>query len=314
MLALGFRAWIDEVGNAVGELGDGKRTVLLLGHIDTIPGQIEVQRKGRILYGRGTVDAKGPLAAFVVAAVRAGARPGIRLVVVGAVEEEAATSKGARALLARMSPEAIVIGEPSRWDHVTNGYKGRLLIDYALSCEIAHTAAPSRSACEEAFAFWQRVTDHASAYNAGRARTFDQLSPSLRTVNSESDGFAETVRMTLGLRLPTGVDVDDLQGTLEDLAGPATLRFRGKEMAYRASRGTPLARAFVRSIGAHGARARFKVKSGTSDMNVVGPVWDCPILAYGPGDSSLDHTPHEHIDLDEYLRAISVLTHVLTHL
>jgi LysW-gamma-L-lysine carboxypeptidase len=34
-------------------------------------------------------------------------------------------------------------------------------------------------------------------------------------------------------------------------------------------------------------------------------------VAYGPGDASLDHTPHEHIDLDEYHRAIAVLTHVL---
>ena len=39
-------------------------------------------------------------------------------------------------------------------------------------------------------------------------------------------------------------------------------------------------------------------------MNVVGPVWGCPIVAYGPGDSSLDHTPEERIDLGEYLRAV----------
>ncbi len=44
------------------------------------------------------------------------------------------------------------------------------------------------------------------------------------------------------------------------------------------------------------------LKLGTSDMNVVGPVWQCPILAYGPGDSSLDHTPEEQIVLDDYLR------------
>ena len=40
-------------------------------------------------------------------------------------------------------------------------------------------------------------------------------------------------------------------------------------------------------------------------MNVVGPVWQCPILAYGPGDSSLDHTPHEQIELPEYLSKIN---------
>jgi N2-acetyl-L-lysine deacetylase (EC 3.5.1.-) len=49
-------------------------------------------------------------------------------------------------------------------------------------------------------------------------------------------------------------------------------------------------------------------------MNVVGPIWRCPILAYGPGDSNLDHTPDEHILIDEYLRAIKVLEDALRHL
>jgi LysW-gamma-L-lysine carboxypeptidase len=49
-------------------------------------------------------------------------------------------------------------------------------------------------------------------------------------------------------------------------------------------------------------------------MNVLGPQWGCPIVAYGPGDSSLDHTPEEHISLNEYLAAIRVLTRVLKRL
>ena len=56
---------------------------------------------------------------------------------------------------------------------------------------------------------------------------------------------------------------------------------------------------------------KFKVKTGTADMNVVAPHWRCPMLAYGPGDSSLDHTPEEHIEIDEYTRAIDVLESVL---
>jgi LysW-gamma-L-lysine carboxypeptidase len=35
------------------------------------------------------------------------------------------------------------------------------------------------------------------------------------------------------------------------------------------------------------------------------------MLAYGPGDSRLDHTPNERIVVEEYLRAIRVLTAVL---
>jgi LysW-gamma-L-lysine carboxypeptidase len=56
----------------------------------------------------------------------------------------------------------------------------------------------------------------------------------------------------------------------------------------------------------------FVLKTGTSDMNVVGPAWQCPIVAYGPGDSALDHTPNEHLPLDEYWKAVKVIEQTLT--
>jgi LysW-gamma-L-lysine carboxypeptidase len=242
----------------------------------------------------------------------AGAQPAKRIVVVGAVEEEAATSKGARHLLSALTPEVVVIGEPSRWDRVTVGYKGRLLVDYVLRHKIGHTAGPSVSVCEEAFSFWEKVQAYVTICNDGKRRVFNQLSPSLRSMQSESDGFVETAKLTLGFRLPEDISIDALKAKLVALAGEASVRFRGHEPAYHAAKSTSLARAFVRAIDAEGGRIQFKVKSGTSDMNVVAPVWQCPILAYGPGDSSLDHTPNEHIDLKEYHRAIAVLARVLT--
>ncbi|MFZ1770858.1 MAG: M20/M25/M40 family metallo-hydrolase, partial [Caldilinea sp.] len=77
MRAAGYdRAFVDTAGNAVGELGaaDAARVIVLLGHIDTVPGdipvRIEATAEGDVLYGRGSVDAKGPLATFVAAAAR----------------------------------------------------------------------------------------------------------------------------------------------------------------------------------------------------------------------------------------------------
>jgi LysW-gamma-L-lysine carboxypeptidase len=231
------------------------------------------------------------------------------------VEEEAATSKGARHLIEHMAlPSAVIIGEPSAWDRVTVGYKGRLLADLQLAHPLGHTAGPSQSVCEEVVAFWQRVVAYAEQQNQGQDRMFEQLLPSLRSINTESDGFTERVRATIGFRLPPKIDIDALQQQLASLAGDAEVQFRGREAAYRAPRSTPLARAFVKAIRGEGEKARFQLKSGTSDMNVVGPAWQCPILAYGPGDAALDHTPHEHLDLDEYQRAIRVLTAVLADL
>ena len=41
---------------------------------------------------------------------------------------------------------------------------------------------------------------------------------------------------------------------------------------------------------------------------------DTPVVAYGPGDSSLDHSPTEHILIEEFLKGIRVLTGVLVAL
>ena len=99
----------------------------------------------------------------------------------------------------------------------------------------------------------------------------------------------------------------------EGLIQPA-LTFRGHEVAYRSTRETPLAHAFVDAIRAEGLRPAFKLKTGTADLNVVGPIWQCPIVAYGPGDSALDHTPQEHVDIAEFERSVRVLTRVIQSL
>lgn len=314
------RAFVDEAGNAVGEWGDpdAPHSIVLLGHMDTAPGTIPVRVEGGRLYGRGSVDAKGPLCAFLAAAARVAVPPAWRVVVVGAVEEEAATSKGARHIVTRYRPAACVIGEPSGWDRITLGYKGRLLARLEARQPSGHTAGPLESVCEAAVAWWLEVKRCAEEFNQGREAAFDRILPSLRAIHTASDGLYDQVEAEVGLRLPLDADREALEQALRaavphtpDLE--TTLTFRGYEPAYRAAKNTPLARAFIAAIRARGGRPGFKVKTGTSDMNVVGPVWGCPILAYGPGDSSLDHTPQEHIDLDEYRAAIDVLREALAY-
>ena len=140
MAERGFRASVDDAGNAVGEIGEGPTHVVLFGHIDTVPGEIAVRVERDELVGRGAVDAKGPLAAFVAAATKPIA--GLRVTVVGAVEEESPTSAGARHRATLPAPDWCVIGEPSGWDAVTVAYKGRLAERVALSRSARHGAAP----------------------------------------------------------------------------------------------------------------------------------------------------------------------------
>ncbi len=312
MAKRGLTSHVDGAGNAVGEIGSGP-TVVLLGHIDTVPGDIPVEIRDGKLYGRGAVDAKGPFATFICAAERLIARGPLpfRLVLVGAVEEEAASSKGAHWVVDRYQPVACVIGEPSGWEKLTLGYKGRLLIEGRWEQPMSHSAGKDVGVAERAVGFWNAVADYCATANAGTTRLFDQLLPSLRTMHTGSDGITDWAALTIGIRLPPGVEPDTLADTLRAMAAGGELTFRGGCMAYQGEKNSPLVRAFLKGIRAHGGTPGFLLKTGTSDMNVAGPAWQCPILAYGPGDSSLDHTPEEHIVVEEYLRGIDVLTHAL---
>ncbi len=118
----------------------------------------------------------------------------------------------------------------------------------------------------------------------------------------------------VGLRLPPGFDVDAFVAEAREWAGTAEWQIHGYEPAFHSLRSSPLARTFNTALRLAGSRPRFKLKTGTSDMNVVGPVWNCPIVAYGPGDSLLDHTPNEHVVLAEYLQSIQILQTVIASL
>ncbi|MGQ9834126.1 MAG: [LysW]-lysine hydrolase [Candidatus Villigracilaceae bacterium] len=327
MKALGYAdAFSDGAGNAVGVMGSGPRQVVLLGHIDTVPGEIPVSLtpspspEGRgELYGRGAVDAKGPLACFVDAVARVGAVDGWQFVVIGAVEEER-NSDGARFVVSKYRPDFLIVGEPNRWDRVALGYKGSAWANVTIRREQSHTASGEQTAAEAAVEAWLAVKAYADAFNADKPRAFDRLLPTLQGMLSGENDFEQWARLNIGCRLPVEINPEqwylELEKTLKvfEPFRVSVERVGYAVPAWRCEKNTPLARAFLSGIRRQGGVPSFVYKTGTADLNIVAPVWQCPAVVYGPGDSTLDHTPHEHISLDEYVRAVNVLTAALAGL
>ncbi len=319
---LGYtKAMRDQAGNAVGVMGAGPNQIVLLGHIDTVPGKIPLRiahtpEEGEVLFGRGSVDAKGPLAPFSDAVAAVGPRPGWQFIVVGAVDEER-ESTGARFIAQQphYRPAYAIIGEPSHWERVTLGYKGSARARVRLSKPLAHTAAQDLSAAEEACAWWQNLTAAVAEQNQARPRAFDQLQPTLRGLTSGEDGFTQWAELHVGCRLPPDISPAAWYAQMAAISPQAEVTAEGYAIpAYRGEKRTPLTRAFLGAIRQAGGRPGFVVKTGTADLNIVAPRWGCPAVAYGPGDSSLDHTPHEHLPLDHYRRSVRVLQAVLQRL
>jgi [amino group carrier protein]-lysine/ornithine hydrolase len=212
MESLGYtNVFVDDAGNAVGIMGTGPKQVVLLGHIDTVPGEIPVRiengaptDKSPVLFGRGSVDAKGPLACFVDAVARLGARDGWQFVVIGAVEEER-DSEGARFITAKYQPDFAIIGEPNRWHRVALGYKGSAWAKVVVKRGQAHTASGGATACEDAVEAWMKIRAYVDSFNADKPKAFDRLLLTLRGMDSDSDGFEQWASLGVGVRLPAEV-------------------------------------------------------------------------------------------------------------
>lgn len=320
MKSLGYdEAFVDAAGNAVGVMGRGPRQVVLLGHIDTVPGEIKVEQIGNLLYGRGSVDAKGPLACFVDAVAQVGAKDGWQFVVIGAVEEER-DSEGARFAVEKYRPDFAIIGEPNQWDRIALGYKGSAWAHVTVRRGQAHTASGEETAAEAAVEAWLKVKAYVEMFNADKPKAFDKLLLTLRGMESDSNDFEQWARLKVGVRLPVEVTPEDWYGILrETLKVSETFKVLVEPVgfavpAWGGEKNTPLVRAFLNGIRSQGGEPRFVYKTGTADLNIVAPVWRCPSVVYGPGDSALDHTPNEHINLNDYRKAVDVLSAVLSKL
>jgi len=289
---------VDAVGNVRAPADD---SVLLTSHVDTVPGDIEVRVEDDTLYGRGSVDAKGPLAAMATAAVETGAS------FVGVVGEER-DSRGARHLVAnRDEPDAVVNGEPSGWDAVTLGYRGLLPARYEVETPTAHGSLPEPNAIDHATAWWENVR---KAFAEDADSVFETVTPTPLDLNggTSGDGLSVDATLSASFRLPPETGADDVKETLAGLTEHGSVSYDQHYQPVMASARTPVAGALRAAIREEGGSPGHVRKTGTSDMNVYAAAWDCPMATYGPGDSELDHTPNEHLNLAEYDRSVRVLS------
>jgi len=106
------------------------------GHLDVVPpgegwtsDAFRPERRGQLLYGRGAVDMKGAIAAFVAAVARAGAQAApstLSLLITG--DEEGDAVHGTRALMEHMAergvaPDLCIVGEPTSVDRLGDTIK-----------------------------------------------------------------------------------------------------------------------------------------------------------------------------------------------
>ena len=126
---------------------EGAPTVVLHGHIDVVPGlpgQFDPRVEGDRLYGRGTYDMKGALAAMMLAtaAMAEQDRVRVRLGIVGDEESEEEAERGSDHLVdSGFLGDFAITGEPTDL-HIGVEAKGVLALRLQVSGVAAHGATP----------------------------------------------------------------------------------------------------------------------------------------------------------------------------
>jgi LysW-gamma-L-lysine carboxypeptidase len=329
MTKLGFRVHRDQVGNVIGEIGEGSPVVLLCGHMDTVEGEIPIRFEDGKLYGRGSVDAKGPLAAMIVAASNfaEGNFPG-KILVVGVVDEEG-SGKGIQHFVEEgIQPDFAIFGEPSGLEKVVFGYKGILTVKVTVETPSGHSAAPwlFDNAIEKAMDFWKQINKLHLREEKLKSRFYSITSclTGIKGGNTSASFIPSYCEILVQLRIPPQLTpeqvfeevkrkIDRYKATNPKVT--VAIETVDVAKAFEADRRSVIVRALAWGIRKTTLNyASFSRKTGTGDMNVLGNTLKIPVVTYGPGDSRLDHTPNEHIDIQEYLDSIEVLKKTLTKL
>lgn len=303
----GIEARIDNAGNLVATRGEGSRRLLLLGHMDTVPFNWPASWDGEQLTGRGSVDAKASLMSFLEVLAAANVPPDGQLRVVGAVEEEVSSSKGAFYVRDHYPADAVVIGEPSGSRTLTLGYFGLLKLQITTSVASGHSAGADALSAPDAL-----IRAMQTARDAVETVAADALSAVVE-MRCNPGWQSHRAVGVLNVRVPPDADLDALQSAVLAVGEGVAVELLRATPGFSGGRSTPLVKAFTKAFGRAGIRPRYVVKKGTSDMNTLATTWrGVPMVAYGPGDSALDHSSAEHIAAVEYRAARNLLTDAVT--
>jgi [amino group carrier protein]-lysine/ornithine hydrolase len=323
MKNMGFEVGKDDIGNVIGVVGVGDPVILLCGHMDTVAGHLPLRIEEGKIYSRGAVDAKGPLAAMIVAASAVGKEPGFKgKILVASVVEEEATSRGVRHLITQgIEAEYAIFGEPSGIENITIGYKGQIQLKIVCKTETGHSSTPWMfdNALEKAYELWEQIKN---------ASSYPSLDPSTSPYNAVTACLVKVVggratsvvpfevEMNLDVRVPIQFSTAQVFEQIEKIitkyhaANPKVsvkATVQDTVEPFEVNKASPLVHILSSSVRkVLNKPATLLHKTVTGDMNILGKAMNLPIVTYGPGDSHLDHTLNEHIVISEYLNAIAV--------
>lgn len=333
MRSLGFdEVRVDAMGNILGRIGSGPRSLLYDSHLDTVGvsdraawpwDPFEGKVENGILYALGAGDEKGstpPMIYALHALKTLGLLGGWTCYYFGNMEEWCdGIAPHALVEHERIRPDFVVIGEPTRLQ-VYRGHRGRVEVSVTFHGTTAHASAPDRgeNAVYKAAAFAQRVADLNKTFKGDAflgpgtiaVTQIQSRSPSLNAVPDVCALYVDR-RVTVGetkeqvvaelRRLPGGSEAAIEIPTYEE---PSYTGFVFPVDKVYPAWALPEDHVLVRA-GQDTARAAFgrPTELGRWAFSTNGTYWmgkaNIPSIGFGPGDERYAHTTRDQVPLKE---------------
>src|SRR6266702_5022353 len=312
--------------NVIARLENGAGPVFAFNtHMDVVPvgdgwssDPFALKEMDGRLYGRGSCDCKGPLAAMLEAmrmlAAERAAWSGTLLGVFVADEEIA--SEGAK-FYAASAPkiDAAVVGEPTS-NATFTAHKGSLRPVVRVFGVSAHSGTPhlGENAIYRAGELLGLVAEHHE--NVVRHRTHPLVGAASLTVTRMNGGHADNVLpgacdLLLDRRMVPGEDEEAVKREIGDLLRLAHERMgvRAEIIEYKATTGAatetafdaPIVQASLAASRAHGATkpGPFGFQGGCDLVHFRSIGAQGTVI--GPGDLAVAHKPDEFVPVDEFI-------------
>ena len=331
MRRIGLDVQIEEVApgrpNVIGVL-EGRapgRALMFCGHVDTVgvdgmeaPFTPEM-RSGR-LYGRGSQDMKGGVAAMIDAA-RMVAERGLargRLIVAAVVDEEYA-SIGADALVRNWTADGAVVTEPTDLQ-VAIGHKGFAWIEIETRGRAAHGSRPrdGRDAILRMGRVLHRLERLDRALQSRPPHPVmgpGSLHASIVQGGRELSSYPESCRLEMERRTigaeSGATALEEVTAILTDLAREdpefeATARLMFSRPPYELAPEHPLPRLLVDAVESLGTRTATVGMSFWTDAAVLGAA-GIPSVLFGPGGAGL-HSRQEYVTTQDVVTCRDALS------
>ncbi|MFP4471615.1 MAG: YgeY family selenium metabolism-linked hydrolase [Bacteroidales bacterium] len=327
----------DGLGNVIGRIGNGKTVLAFDGHVDTVdvgnPGNWEFdpfsgEIRDGFVHGRGSVDQKGGVAAFIAAGKiirQLGLCDNLTMYFVGSVMEEDCDGLCWKYLVEeeRLRPDIVVSTEPTNLN-IYRGQRGRMEMDVYFRGISAHGSAPERGknaiymasqCCLDIEKLnWRLKNDDFLGKGSITVSHFESGAPSMCAV-------ADYARIHLDRRLTQGETRDTAVAEIEVLVNGLDARVEipvynetawtgmryGMEQYYPTwllPENHPAVRtgvdAFKSVFGKNPVVDKWTFSTNGVTINGL---YGIPVIGFGPGNEVMAHAPNEKVPVSDLVAA-----------